>query len=524
MGVTAIPSSTKVLVIGGGPAGAYAAAVLAREGINVTVLERDYFPRYHIGESMLPSLNSFMSFIGAQEKVKKANFAVKPGAAIKLNQYKREGYTDFVAFDQENSTWNVLRSEFDEILLRHAADCGARVHEGINVTDIQFSKTDPDQPVSVSWSSKSNKSRNGTVSFDYLIDASGRTGIMSTKYLKNRRFNESLRNVAFWGYWSGAGVYMPGTSRENAPWFEALTDESGWAWFIPLHNGTVSVGVVMSEKSSRAKKEKLSVKEGVDRNTALYLDQFKLVPNLKALLGTAKFSGETKTAGDYSYSSENNQYAGTRYRIAGDAGAFIDPFFSSGVHLAFTGGLSAAATIAASIRGQCTEAEAVAFHNQKVGTSYTRFLVVVWAAYKQMKSQSSPVLADMNEDNFDRAFDFLRPVIQGATEADPKLSETELTEAMDFCEHAIAPSDPEMLQSVTKRLDPKLLAFDGPLLNPKAVESLAGEDEEAKQVLWKLNSDKALVVMFDYEGNFRQEILNGWYVNLEKGNLGLVSA
>jgi len=149
---------------------------------------------------------------------------------------------------------------------------------------------------------------------------------------------------------------------------------------------------------------------------------------------------------------------------------------------------------------------------------------VVWAAYKQMKSQSSPVLADMNEDNFDRAFDFLRPVIQGATEADPKLSETELTEAMDFCEHAIAPSDPEMLQSVTKRLDPKLLAFDGPLLNPKTVESLAGEDEEAKQVLWKLNSDKALVVMFDYEGNFRQEILNGWYVNLEKGNLGLVSA
>ncbi|THU92244.1 putative halogenase [Dendrothele bispora CBS 962.96] len=524
MGITAIPNSTTVLVIGGGPAGSYAAAVLAREGINVTLLEREYFPRYHIGESMLPSFNNFMAFIDAQDKVKKAKFVVKPGAAIKLNQYKREGYTDFIAFDPENSAWNLLRSEFDEILLRHAAECGARVYEGISVTDIQFSKTDPDQPISATWSSKSTTNRSGTISFDYLVDASGRTGIMSTKYLKTRKFNESLRNIAYWGYWTGAGMYMPGTRRENAPWFEALTDETGWAWFIPLHNGTVSVGVVMSEQSGRSKKGNLSLEEGSDRNTALYLEQLKLVPGLQKLLGQATFNGDLKTAGDYSYSSEGSQYAGTRYRIAGDAGAFIDPLFSSGVHLAFTGGLSAAATIAASIRGQCTEDQAVAFHNQKIGTSYTRFLVVVWAAYKQMKAQSSPVLADVDEDNFDRAFDFLRPVIQGATESDPTLGEKEVMEAMEFCEHAIAPSDPEMLQSVAQRLDPKLLTPDGPLLTPKAVESLTGEDEEAKQVLWKLNSDKALVVMFDYQGNFRQEVLNGMYVNLEKGNLGLVNA
>ncbi|KAF7335081.1 FAD/NAD P-binding domain-containing protein [Mycena venus] len=110
----------------------------------------------------------------------------------------------------------------------------------------------------------------------------------------------------------------------------------------------------------------------------------------------------------------------------------IDPFFSSGVHLAFAGGLSAAASIAASIRGHCTEADAIQFHNDKVGTSYTRFLIAVLSIYRQINAQAAPVLSDIDEDNFDRAFDFLRPVIQGSADIDKTVTEDILQRTMDF--------------------------------------------------------------------------------------------
>ncbi|KAJ7090628.1 FAD/NAD-P-binding domain-containing protein [Mycena epipterygia] len=515
--VVAIPSYTDILVIGGGPAGAYAASALAREGFEVTLLEKERFPRYHIGESMLPSCRPFLRFIGAEEKVAKHGFTVKVGAAVKLNQYKREGYTDFISPDPTKAAWNVIRSEFDEILLRHAAASGTCVCEGVQVTNIKFSSADENaqvQPVSAEWKSDTGVVR-GEIRFKWLVDASGRNGLMCTKYLKNRKFNQALKNVAFWGYWTGAGTYAPGTKHENAPWFEALTDESGWAWFIPLHGGRTSVGVVLKEDLSRAKKAELS---GPDVNIQHYHNQLKLAPGVVDLLGRAEFSGEVKSAGDYSYSA--SQYAGPNYRIAGDAAAFIDPFFSSGVHLAFANGLSAASTICASVRGHCSEAEAIRFHNEKTGTSYTRFLLVVLSIYRQINAQAAPVLSDVDEDNFDRAFDFLRPVIQGTADAGAVTEQT-LQRTMDFCEHALGSATPEMHASVSARLNPSLLAHDGQIMDTQAVADLAGQDEEAKQVLWNVNSRKAVQGIYDWERNFQGENLGGFSVVLERGVLGL---
>ncbi|KAJ7724282.1 putative halogenase [Mycena olivaceomarginata] len=361
-----------------------------------------------------------LRFIGAEEKVVNHGFTVKVGAAVKLNQYKREG-----------SAWNVVRSEFDEILLRHAAESGA-------------------------------------------------------KYLRNRKFNKNLKNIAFWAYWTGAGTYEPGTRRENAPWFEALTDETGWSWFIPLHNGTVSVGVVLKEEVSRAQR---STVVGPDVNKSHYLTRLKLAPGVIRLLGTAELTGEVKSAGDYSYSA--SYYAGPNYRIAGDAG----------VHLAFSNALSAASTIAASIRGQCTEAEAIAFHNSKTGTSYTRFLLVVLSIYRQINAQAAPVLSDIDEDNFDRAFDFLRPIIQGAADADQSVTEQTLQRTMDFCENAMGPTTPEMHAAVADQRQPQR----------------SRKDEEMKQVLLRVNARKAVNGIYDWEDNFQRENLGGFAVVLERG-------
>ncbi|KAF7297289.1 FAD/NAD P-binding domain-containing protein [Mycena indigotica] len=511
-----VPSFSQVLVIGGGPGGSYAATVLAREGFEVTLLERDIFPRYHIGESLLPSVRPFLRFIGAEDVVKNHGFAEKPGAAVKLNQHKREGYTDFISLNPENGAWNVVRSEFDELLLRHAAASGVTVREGVKVKEIGFTHG---APVSAQWESKTGES--GSINFGYLVDASGRHGIMSTRYLQNRHINKSLRNQAAWGYWRGTNMYAPENlpDRKNAPWFEALTDETGWCWFIPLHNKTVSVGVVLTEEASIAKKR--ANKDGSLKDH--YLEQLKLAPGLIRLLGDGNLVSEVKSAGDYSYSATH--YAGPRYRLVGDAAAFIDPLvFSSGVHLAFTGALSAASSIAASIKRQCSETEAIAFHNAKVGTSYTRFLLVVLGIYKQIKAQESPVLSDVDSDNFDQAFVFLRPIIQGAADADPELTEKELQDTMDFCANVFAPTNPLMHTQVAEKYGSgsSMLSPTAAIMSVDAIMKLAGNDEDAKHVLLEVNARKAIHTMYDADTNFATEIMGGFCVRMQQGNLGLV--
>lgn len=141
-----------------------------------------------------------------------------------------------------------------------------------------------------------------------------------------------------------------------------------------------------------------------------YLESLKLTPGIMKLLSKAKLVSDIKAASDFSYSA--SAYASPYVRIIGDAGCFIDPFFSSGVHLALASGLSAAVTICAARRGDCSERTAANWHSHKVADGYTRFLLVVLSALKQIRQQDEPVLTDWNEDGFDRAFAFFRPSTQ----------------------------------------------------------------------------------------------------------------
>jgi hypothetical protein len=154
--------------------------------------------------------------------------------------------TDFIAAGgPENYAWNVIRSEADELMFKHAGKCGVKNFDGVKVTAVNFTplistdsslpstgplKTDssttdssvsnPGRPTSAIWSKKDGSS--GTIKFEYIVDASGRAGLMNTKYMKNRNYNKSLKNVAIWGYWKGAAKYAIGTERNNSPYFEAL--------------------------------------------------------------------------------------------------------------------------------------------------------------------------------------------------------------------------------------------------------------------------------------------------------------
>ena len=302
-------------------------------------------------------------------------------------------------------------------MFKHAAKCGAEVFDGVKVNSLEFVPTidqkkgildsdapHPGRPVSAAWSRKEDGS-SGVIKFDYLVDASGRVGLVSTKYLKNRKNNKGLKNVANWGYYKGFGTYAPGTVREGQPFFEALHDSSGWAWLIPLHNGTASVGIVQNQDMVTAKKKAMDSPSTYE----FFQESLKSAPIISGMLTQAELAPNTtiKAASDWSYSA--SCYAIPNVRIVGDAGCFIDPYFSSGVHLALTGALSAATTIRAVQRGDCDENSAVEWHTVKVSEGYTRFLLVVLTAMKQIRNQDEIVLDDWDEKSFDRAFAFFRP-------------------------------------------------------------------------------------------------------------------
>ena len=194
----------------------------------------------------------------------------------------------------------------------------------------------------------------------------------------------------------------------RVPWAESIadipTDGSGWAWFIPLHNNTTSVGVVINQEIATRKKKEMDSPSGKE----FYLEMLKVVPRiLGPMLKDATLVSEIKAASDWSYSASS--YASYNARIVGDAGCFIDPFFSSGVHLAVASGLSAAATICASVKGQCSEHEALEWHSKKVAEGYTRFLLIVLSALKQIRESDKAVLSDWDEAGFERAFAHFRP-------------------------------------------------------------------------------------------------------------------
>lgn len=324
-------------------------------------------------------------------------------------------------------------------MFQHAGKSGAKIFDGVKVSSIDFVPFDganghvngsvesseipnPGRPVSVTWTRKDDGST-GVIKLEYLVDASGRAGLVSTKYLKNRTYNQGLKNVASWGYWKGVPAYAVGTPREGQPYFEALagrillpnfscsviliipSDASGWVWTIPLHNNTTSVGVVMNQAISTSKKKAMGSPSGRD----FYLASLKETSDIWKRLSTdsAELTSDIKAASDWSYSA--SAYASPYVRIVGDAGCFIDPYFSSGVHLALSSALSAAVTICASRRGDCDEATAAKWHSTKVAEGYTRFLLVVLSALKQIREQDEPVLSDWDENGFDRAFAFFRP-------------------------------------------------------------------------------------------------------------------
>lgn len=355
-------SDCQVLVIGGGPGGSTAAALLAREGVDVTLMERQRFPRYHIGESLLPSSMRVLEELGLREKVESHGFVRKGGA---LFDWSNEVW-DFQFGNQREPlhAYQVIRSEFDQILLDNAAAKGADVRQEAEVTEIEFADGRPCKAAFVDGDGK-----RGSRSFDFLVDASGRTGVMATRYLRSRNFHEAFRNVALWGYWRGAGRLDRGPEGATA----SCSIPNGWIWAIPLHDGSLSVGVVMHKSRLKELREQHSLDE-------IYAQSLAASPIVSKMVEPGKLTGSLRAETDYSYAAE--QFSGPGYFLVGDAACFLDPLLSTGIHLATFSGLISAASIVSALRGDVDEAQASEFYGASYRRAYMRMLVVVSAFYR----------------------------------------------------------------------------------------------------------------------------------------------
>lgn len=371
-------SSTKVLVIGGGPAGSTAATLLARQGLQVTLLEAATFPRYHIGESILPSALPVLKVLGVRQKVEEHGFVRKGGAYFEWGPENWEMNFEHIQGENDYS-FQVVRSEFDKLLLDHAREEGVEVHEGVGVRELEF---DGERPVAADWSRTADREDTGRITFDFLVDCSGRAGVMATKYLKNRRYHEVFKNLATWSYWRN--VQPPGKGPDGAIVVASIPD--GWFWAIPLHDGTWSVGLVSNAAKFTEKRERLG---GLQ---AVYEDGIAQCPRVAAMLEGAEQVSEMKAEQDYSYVAES--FSGPGYLLSGDAACFLDPLLSTGVHLATFSGLLAGASVGSIMRGEFAEEDALTFYSQAYRQAYERLLIMVSFFYRSFSRESQFFEAD----------------------------------------------------------------------------------------------------------------------------------
>jgi flavin-dependent dehydrogenase len=356
----------QVLVVGGGPAGATAATLLAREGLDVALFERAHFPRYHIGESIVPACLPILELLGLRDTVDGYGFQRKEGTYFRWGGTRWDYRFGSLTGDYLYA-WQVERADFDELLLRNAAGRGVRVAEGRRVTGVDV---DGDgRPVAAIWQEPATGA-SGRHEFDHLVDASGRAGVIANRHRSGRRYHESFRNVACWAYWTGGRAVPEGPAGATL----VSSVPHGWVWVIPLRDQVRSIGVVMHRDRFRELHGRLELTDVYHRT----LGEADLLP---FLLQGAAMTSEVRLEQDYSYAAE--RFAGPGYFLAGDSACFLDPLLSTGVHLAMFSGLLAAACLASLARGEITGSTAERFYEQSYRRTYLRLLVVVAAVYKR---------------------------------------------------------------------------------------------------------------------------------------------
>jgi len=317
-----------VLVVGGGPSGCVAAAMLARQGFSVLLVEREPFPRFHVGESLLPANLLLLDRLGAHEAIRKTDPLVKYGATFYDQESDREHTFYFVKRpSMPNYGYQVKRAEFDTVLLEHARASGAEVLQPATAGRPRFDRDGVTVAVNGGADCAEVRAR-------FLVDASGRDGLTASAVGRRTRV-PNLGKVALFAHHRGA-ARAAGIDEGN---IRIYVFADGWFWWIPFADDVTSVGCVLHAKTVRGREGALE---------ALYDEMIGRVPRVAGGLRGATRITPVHRAANFAY--VNRPIAGDRFVCVGDAVAFIDPIFSAGVYIAMQSAELAVPAVAQAIR------------------------------------------------------------------------------------------------------------------------------------------------------------------------------
>ncbi|MCE3278180.1 MAG: dependent oxidoreductase [Bacteroidetes bacterium] len=314
-----------VIIIGGGPAGSTAATLLARKGHKILLIEKEKFPREHIGESLIPLSYHTLENLGVLEELKKIS-PRKPGVNFIDSDGKKQSLWCFknVVKDKSYLSFHVKRSLFDEMLLTNSRKSGAEVLEETTVKNVLLDR--PDGIVEVTATSHLGEQK---FMSRFIVDASGQSTFLGSKLGVKKSFKD-LDRVALWSHWSNSEFDIP--LQQGVIKIVYLGGEKkGWVWVIPISSDNLSIGVVVNNSFVKEEKSKLITSGSSDWKKDLYLKEIEDSPAVNVLLKKAIMNHKVQVNGDYSYYCEKK--FGNNFAMIGDAGAFLDPIFSSGIYV-----------------------------------------------------------------------------------------------------------------------------------------------------------------------------------------------
>ncbi len=348
-------SQADVAIIGGGPAGSAAAILLARAGRRVVLCEKESFPRFKIGESLLPHSLALFDKLGVRGELERHAFP-KAGGEISTACGRRTQRFYFEGAMQlsHRSAYQVERAWFDKMLLDHAAAAGAEIRQPCAVRDVAFDKT-----------GVTLKTDSGEIRAAYVLDCSGRNAVVGSQFDLKRRYDHLQKFSVFAHYENvqrdeGRDGTLTRLVRGNKSWF----------WLIPLDGRRTSIGVVMDIADFHA--AKLSPEAALDEAIAT-------APIMRSRMAAARRITEVHAIGDYSY--RNTRLHGPRWLLAGDAAGFIDPIFSTGVFLALHSAEQAAETLNFALRHPLLGRIRMASYARDLNRQMNRYLRFVSAWY-----------------------------------------------------------------------------------------------------------------------------------------------